>query len=112
MKNFRVGGKLIETRLFMRHPDGNWGGFTYEWNTQQTDATLLQGGAVRDIGGGQQWIFPSESQCLECHTAAAGRSLGLETRQLNRNFLYTQTNRAANELFTLNHIGVLTPAIP
>lgn len=112
MKHFRVGAKLIETRLFMRHPDGNWGGFTYEWNTQQTDATLLQGGAVRDIGGGQQWIFPSESQCLECHTAAAGRSLGLETRQLNRDFLYTQTNRAANELFTLNHIGVLAPAIP
>jgi uncharacterized repeat protein (TIGR03806 family) len=111
MKNFRVGNKLIETRLFMRHPNGNWGGFTYEWNAQQTDATLLTGGAVRDIGGGQQWIFPSESQCLECHTAVAGRSLGLETRQLNRDFVYP-TGRNANELFTLNHIMTLTPAIP
>lgn len=111
MKNFRVGTQLIETRLFMRHPDGLWGGFTYEWNTQQTDATLLQGGAVRDIGGGQQWIFPSESQCLECHTNAAGRALGLETAQLNRTFTYPQTGRSANELFTLNHIALLTPAI-
>jgi uncharacterized repeat protein (TIGR03806 family) len=111
MKNFRVGAQLIETRLFVRHPDGNWSGATYEWNAQQTDATLLQGGAVRDIGNGQQWIFPSESQCLECHTAAAGRSLGLETAQLNRTFTYAQTGRTANELFTLNHINTLTPPI-
>jgi uncharacterized repeat protein (TIGR03806 family) len=112
VKNFRVGNRLIETRLFMRHPDGNWGGFSYEWNAQQTDATLLKGGAVRDIGGGQQWIFPSESQCLECHTAVAGRSLGLETRQLNRDLLYAQSGVTANELFTLNHINAFTPTIP
>ncbi len=112
MKSFRVGTRLIETRLLLRHPDGVWGGFTYEWNAQQTDATLVQGGAVRDIGGGQQWIFPSESQCLTCHTAAAGRSLGLETAQLNRPLLYPQTNRTANELLTLNSIGMFNPAIP
>ena len=111
MKNFRVGTRLIETRLFMRHPDGNWGGFTYEWNAQQTDATLVEGGAVRDIGNGQNWIFPSESQCLECHTSAAGRALGLETAQLNRNFTYPQTGRTANELATLSHIGMLSPPI-
>ena len=111
VKNFRSGARLIETRLFMRHPDGAWGGFSYEWNSAQTDATLVTGGATRDIGGGQQWIFPSEAQCLECHTGAAGRSLGLETAQLNRDFVYTLTGRTANELYTLNHIGVLTPAI-
>jgi len=111
MKHFRIGTRLIETRLFMRHPDGIWGGFTYAWNAQQSDATLVQGGAVRDIGGGQNWIFPSESQCLECHTAVAGRSLGLETAQLNRNFTYPQTGRTANELFTLNAIGTLSPPI-
>lgn len=111
MKSFTVGSKLIETRLFARHSDGQWSGATYEWNAQQTDATLVSGGAVRDIGNGQNWIFPSESQCLECHTSAAGRSLGLETAQLNRSLLYPQTGRTANELATLNHIGMLTPAI-
>jgi uncharacterized repeat protein (TIGR03806 family) len=111
MKHFRVGTRLIETRLFMRHPDGQWGGFTYEWNAQQTDATLLRDGATRDIGNGQNWIFPSESQCLDCHTDAAGRALGPETAQLNRNLTYAQTGRTANELATLNHIAVLTPAI-
>ena len=36
--------QLVETRLFMRHPDGDWAGYTYEWNAQRTDATLVQGG--------------------------------------------------------------------
>jgi uncharacterized repeat protein (TIGR03806 family) len=111
MKNMRVGSRLVETRLFMRHPDGNWGGFTYEWNSQQTDANLVQGGAVRDIGGGQQWIFPSEAQCMQCHTSAAGRSLALETAQLNRNHTYPQTGRTANQLLTLNAIGLFNPPI-
>jgi uncharacterized repeat protein (TIGR03806 family) len=111
MKNFRVGSRLIETRLLMRHPDGTWGGFTYEWNAQQTDATLVEGGADRDIGDGQIWRFPSENECLDCHTAAANRALGLETSQLNRDFTYEQTGRTANELATLSHIGVLTPPI-
>lgn len=111
MKNFSVGDRLIETRLFMRHPDGVWGGFTYEWNAEQTDAALVRGGAVRTLENGQQWIFPSEAQCLQCHTSAAGGALGPETAQLNRALTYPQTGRNANQLATLNHIGVLTPPI-
>ncbi len=111
VKHFRLDSQLIETRLFMRHPDGVWGGFTYEWNAAQTDATLLQGGAERDVGAAEPWIFPSESQCMECHTSVAGRTLGLETGQLNGNHLYASTNRVANQLYTLNHIGTLTPPI-
>lgn len=111
VKNFRVADRLIETRLLKRHNDGNWSGATYEWNTAQTEATLLRGGAVRDIGNGQQWIFPSESQCLDCHTAAAGRALGLESHQLNRDFTYPQTSRTANQLLTLSSIGVVSPPV-
>jgi uncharacterized repeat protein (TIGR03806 family) len=111
MKHFRLAGRLIETRLFMRHPDGAWGGFTYQWNAAQTDANIVRGGAVRDIGGGQRWIFPSESECLQCHTSIADRALGLETAQLNRSLTYSQTNRTANQLTTLNHIGLLSPTI-
>lgn len=110
MKHFRLGGRLIETRLFMRHPDGVWGGFSYRWNAAQSDANLVRGGAISDIGG-QNWIFPSESECLQCHTAIAGRALGLETAQLNRSFAYPQTGRTADQLTTLNHIGLLAPAI-
>lgn len=111
MKNFSIDTRLIETRLFVRHSDGSWSGASYEWNADQTDASLLQGGAVRDLGNGQQWIFPSESQCVECHTAAAGRSLGLEAAQMNRSFTYPHTGRTANQLYTLSYIDALTPSI-
>ena len=59
---------------------------------------------------GQTWEFPSEAQCLQCHSAAAGRSLGLEIGQLNGDFGYP-TGRTANQLTTLNAIDTLTPAL-
>jgi uncharacterized repeat protein (TIGR03806 family) len=109
VKNFALGGKVIETRLFMRHNDGNWAGYTYEWNAAGTDATRVVGGKSVTING-QTWDFPSESQCLQCHNAAAGRSLGLEIGTLNGDFGYP-TGRTANQLTTLNAIGTLTPAL-
>jgi glucose/arabinose dehydrogenase len=60
VKNFRLNGNLIETRHLMRHPDGVWAGYTYEWNVQQTEATRVQGGKVVATAG-QDWIYPSES---------------------------------------------------
>jgi uncharacterized repeat protein (TIGR03806 family) len=110
MKNFRLDNRLIETRLFMRHPDGIWAGYTYEWNAQQTDATLVRGGKKVTIGG-QTWIYPGEGQCMQCHTEAAGFSLGLETPQLAVNFKYPQTGRDAHQLVTLNEINALTTDI-
>jgi len=32
VKTFRINGRLVETRLFMRHADGEWAGYSYEWN--------------------------------------------------------------------------------
>jgi uncharacterized repeat protein (TIGR03806 family) len=109
MKNFSLAGQLVETRLFMRHNDGSWAGYTYEWNDQHTDATRVVGGKTKQVGG-ITWEFPSEAQCLQCHTLAAGRSLGLEIGQLNGNFAYP-TGRTANQLTTLNAIDTLTPAL-
>jgi uncharacterized repeat protein (TIGR03806 family) len=111
MKNFRSGTRLIETRLFMRHPDGEWAGYTYEWNDAQTDATRVVGGKEAPKGLANDWIFPSESECLTCHTAAAGRSLGIETAQLNGTFAYPPPGRSANQLVTHSGIGTITPAI-
>lgn len=110
IKNFRLGTRMVETRLFMRHSDGSWAGYTYEWNAAGTDATRVVGGKTVSINN-QSWVFPSEAQCLTCHTDAAGRSLGLETGQLNGTITYASTGRAANQLTTLNSIAVLTPAL-
>ncbi len=110
VKTFWLSGKRVETRLFMRHSDGNWGGYSYEWNSAQTDATLLPAGKSVQVGA-QEWKFPSRAECLACHTAAAGRSLGLETAQLNRETTYPVTGRTRHQLETLSGLGFLQTAI-
>jgi uncharacterized repeat protein (TIGR03806 family) len=110
VKHFRLGSRLVETRLFMRHPDGVWAGYTYQWNQAETDATRVTGGATVTIGN-QDWIFPSEGECMQCHTQAAGFTLGLETAQLNGDLTYAQTGRTANQITTLNGIAVLSPQV-
>ena len=104
VKNFRLGTQLVETRLLMRHPDGVWAGYTYEWNDAQTAATRVVGGKSHSVAG-QTWIYPSEGDCMRCHTSAAGFSLGLETAQLNSDLFYPTTGRTASQLSTLDHIG-------
>jgi len=111
VKNFRIGPQLVETRLLMRHNDGQWAGYTYEWNAQGTDATRVIGGKSVQVAG-QTWHFPSETQCLFCHSSAAGRSLGLEIPQLNGSFAYASTGRTANQLETFSTIGLFSAPLP
>jgi hypothetical protein len=104
----------------MRHPDGVWAGYVYQWNAGQSDATRVINGADLSLtvnGQPQTWHIPSEAECLRCHTQAAGYSLGLETGQENGNYSYPAapsppfTGLTANQLQTLNAIGLFTPAI-
>lgn len=111
MKSFWLNDRIIETRLFKHHNDGSWAGYTYAWNEGGTDAELVQGGSVVNIDG-QDWIYPSGNQCLECHTEAAGRALGPETVQLNKEFSYPQTGITANQISTLEAIDVLGESPP
>ncbi|MGI9342457.1 MAG: PQQ-dependent sugar dehydrogenase [Gammaproteobacteria bacterium] len=107
VKSFALGSRLVETRLLMRHPDGAWAGYTYEWNDQQTAATRVVGGKTVSVVG-QDWIFPSEGECMQCHTVAAGFALGPEIAQLNGDLAYPAPGRTANQLDTLEHIGMLS----
>ncbi|MDH3505977.1 MAG: hypothetical protein OEQ25_02455 [Gammaproteobacteria bacterium] len=61
--------------------------------------------------GAQNWIFPSENDCLNCHTAAAGFALGPEDAQLNHDFTYSTTGRTANQLQTLDQIGIFSSSV-
>ncbi len=79
-----------ETRVLLRQTTG-WRGYTYWWTPDQTHADLITGSLSYayevDFGSGPQvldWYFPAPSECLDCHTQAGGRALGLRTRQLNR----------------------------
>ena len=87
----------------MRHPDGAWAGYTYEWLADQSDARRVNGGKTVSVNG-QDWIFPSAAQCDQCHTVAAGVALGPETAQMNRDFTYASTGRTANQLSTIDHV--------
>ena len=110
-KKFSLNGLPIETRLLMRHPDGVWAGYTYEWNSAGTQATRVLGGKTRNVNG-QTWIYPSEGDCMRCHTPVAGYALGPETMQLNGNLVYPGTGRTSNQLATLEHIGMFSAALP
>jgi uncharacterized repeat protein (TIGR03806 family) len=107
VKNFSLNGRLIETRHLMRHPDGVWAGYTYEWNATETEATRVRGGKTELIDG-QDWVFPDEAECLQCHTTAAGVALGPETSQLNRDYTYPLTGRTHNQLETLDAIAMFS----
>lgn len=104
--------RRLETRLLL-HTEEGWLGFTYRWNDAGTDAVLLTGRETewltRSRADGstatQRYDYPSRTDCLRCHTQVAGRTLGLETRQLNRDFDYPLGTD--NQLRALGHAGYL-----
>ena len=111
VKHFDVGGKRVETRLYMHHDDGVWSGYSYAWNDAQTDADLLASGEVRRWGA-VDWVYPSRADCNRCHTEAGGFSLGLELGQLEHPIAYEATGRRANQRATLAAIGLFDGDTP
>jgi uncharacterized repeat protein (TIGR03806 family) len=105
IKTFELDGRAVETRFYVRLMDGRWGGYTYEWNEDGTDAFVLDEGSHRRPVGNREWYYPTRAECNKCHTEGAGRSLGLELGQLNGDLTYPG-GRRANQLVTLQHIGL------
>jgi hypothetical protein len=110
MKNFLFNKKSFETRLFMKFRDDFWVGYSYVWNAQHTDATLIAEDGVNmpvvnDKGAMQSWYFPSRNDCVLCHNTSVGFSLGPETRMLNIDYTYPGGTKA-NQIATLEHIGL------
>ncbi len=100
----------LETRLMVKGNDGKVYGLTYRWRKDQRDAYLLKKAetatyTIKKEGGGtrkQKWLYPSRSDCLQCHTQAAGGFLALRTHQLNRKMTYPSTGRRENQLKAWN----------
>lgn len=102
--------KRLETRVLVNTVQG-WQGFTYRWDSNGSDATLLSGGATEILnistpsGNRQQlYEYPSRTDCLLCHTAAAGFTLSLKTPQLNGDFAYGAV--VDNQLRSFNNISL------
>lgn len=101
----------LETRFFVRRANG-WQGYTYQWNDEQTEAFLLDNGTTKTFTVtdpeepqpvAHTHVYPSRSDCVRCHTSAAGGTLGMQTGQLNRTFDYGAVTD--NQLRTLEHAG-------
>jgi uncharacterized repeat protein (TIGR03806 family) len=107
VKHFELGGALVETRLLMRHDDGDWAGYSYRWEGK--DAALLSGSALA-TSEASSWYYPARSECLQCHTEAGGRTLGLEVAQLNGDFTYPN-GATQNQLAAWIEAGVLDPKL-
>jgi uncharacterized repeat protein (TIGR03806 family) len=97
IKTFRLGARRVETRFFVRHPAGDWSGHSYEWNEAGTDAQLLPEDGGQRVVEGREYRFPTRAECKQCHTDAAGGSLGLEIAQLNAR-VATASGGSVNQL--------------
>lgn len=117
----RLETRLLHFQLFpgtQEYGDQYWRGYTYVWNDEQTDAELLdEKGAdkplkvkVGDKFVEQLYRFPSRAECTLCHTQGAKFALGVSTMQMNRDHDYGGV--IANQLATLEHIGVFTKPLP
>lgn len=106
VKEMMVGGRKVETRLLVRHDDGFWAGYAYEWNADGTEATLLPAAKAAVGGGGEPWTIPSRAQCLQCHNVATGGRLGLELRQLDLDQVYPN-GAVENQVDLLVRLGML-----
>jgi uncharacterized repeat protein (TIGR03806 family) len=96
--------RRLETRFTVVAPTGGIVGVTYKWQSDGADADLLMTNLVEFIGvrsssgiQTQSWYYPGPADCNTCHTLLNGGVLGLNTRQLNRYFVYGKAS-AENQL--------------
>ncbi|MDA1052346.1 MAG: PQQ-dependent sugar dehydrogenase [Planctomycetota bacterium] len=108
--------RWIETRLLTKQ-QGEWVGYSYAWNDEQTEATLVAANGldreliVRSSGAEpptQAWRFPSRAECMVCHSRAANYVLGLSTLQMNKGHDFGGTK--ANQLEVLTYLDILPVA--
>jgi uncharacterized repeat protein (TIGR03806 family) len=98
-KQFLLGDRPVETRLFMKYGPAQWAGYSYVWNTEGTEAFLAPADETTRLWGDSTWTYPSRAACSGCHNS--DRGLGLEVAQL--------------DLEPLRRAGLVTgdpPAIP
>ncbi|MBX3734689.1 MAG: PQQ-dependent sugar dehydrogenase [Verrucomicrobiae bacterium] len=103
--------RRLETRFLVKTDEGVYG-LTYRWRPDGSNADLVPDSGMDEeiavVEGGQtriqRWHYPSRSECLSCHNAAAGHVLGFSARQLNREV--DSGGSSVNQLVALSRLGI------
>ncbi|MDP2527697.1 PQQ-dependent sugar dehydrogenase, partial [Maribacter dokdonensis] len=112
--------RKLETRFSIKDAEGEFYFLTYRWNESQTEAYLVEEGLDENItintvnGDFRQisWHYPSEGECLSCHNPSSGGTLGPRTKNLNKDYDYTDLGgTVGNQLVTLSALGILNENI-
>ncbi|HEY8074646.1 MAG TPA: hypothetical protein VIF62_11060 [Labilithrix sp.] len=77
-KEFQVGGKRVETRIYTKSTNGTWLRTTYRWNGTETDAVRKDAGEKVPQAGKPDYEIPAAGYCDQCHQGRADALLGLE----------------------------------
>lgn len=105
--------KWVETR-FLTKQGGEWYGYSYEWNADGTDATLIGAAGkqktfeIRTADGGtrrQTWHYPGRAECMVCHSRAQNFVLGLTELQMNKPHDYGN-GRVENQIRAFERLGL------
>lgn len=121
VKHFEIGDpqgtsvqrRRLETRVLVVTGPGQGFGVTYKWRPDQRDASLMVEGATEPIpvgpataGRARIWAYPSQKDCMICHTTQAGFVLGVNTRQLNGVYRYPASSTVDNQIRAWSHAGL------
>ncbi len=110
--------RWIETR-FLTRQQGEWFGYSYAWNDEETEGTLVEAkGRDRaftiqvpksaehpDGRRSLLWHYPSRTECMVCHSRAANWVLGLTELQMNKTHDYGG-GVCENQLRVFERIGL------
>jgi uncharacterized repeat protein (TIGR03806 family) len=115
-RDLSKGERIMETRILHRKETG-WEAFSYQWNAEQTSATLVLAGAVvpvswiHDDGSTKtnDYIIPDANKCISCHEEEKKiLPIGPKARHLNRDYPYADGKE--NQLVHWTKMGILDGA--
>lgn len=110
--------RRLETRILIQ-TQSEWAGYSYVWNQQQNDATLVDAEGQDLVLGPQGpngsssdfvWRIPSRAECMSCHSRAVNYVLGLSHLQIDHNV--TTIHGQENQLRNWQQMGLFSGALP
>ncbi len=101
--------RRVETRVLLKQGN-DWSAYSYLWNDAQNDAALVSKEGMRVKLADREWLVPTRSDCLLCHSRAAKFAIGLTTAQLHRDVV--TGSQTQNQIEALIALGIVKGPLP